>query len=334
MFKTKLKTAAFAMSYLSSAERVRELVELLDLPEAKPLPYVGTAGVKVTAVRMEARSYRKLKEYVADINRYVAEAAAAGCHLVAFPELSGMLPVSLMPRFGSMLADWKGFGGSAQERAAMFAVACETVQGFVSEVFLNTFSQLAAAHRVVIAAGSIYQVEGGKIYNRQYLFSEEGEVAGMQDKLFLSPPERAVGVEPGERLTPAHTRVGQVALLCAREAAHYEPFAVAAAMGCSIVTAGASPYGEDASAARFRAQEQLICVITPGCSGGRELGLRLNAPAAVYAPRAVTRGRDGIVALAREGRSITARVDLLRAARQFDTYAADKNPEFYRALLR
>ncbi|MEG1773475.1 MAG: hypothetical protein RR320_01335, partial [Oscillospiraceae bacterium] len=131
MNKAKIRASAFAMSYLSSAERVRETVEELGLPRGGEPAYVGSAGVKLTAVRLRLRPYRKLREYVADINGYVAEAAAAGSQLVAFPELAGMLSISLMPRFGSILEDLRGLsGGSDRELAEAFAVVCESVQGF------------------------------------------------------------------------------------------------------------------------------------------------------------------------------------------------------------
>ncbi|MEG1849527.1 MAG: hypothetical protein RR197_03130, partial [Oscillospiraceae bacterium] len=102
-----------------------------------------------------------------------------------------------------------------------------------------------------------------------------------------------------------------------------------------VAVAGASPYGSfDGDCARYRAQENMLCVVSPGMGGGRELGLCVDAPCAITAPRAATRSRDGIVAESRDSRSITARVDLSRAALQFDLYTADRNPEFFRALLR
>ena len=70
----------------------------------------------------------------------------------------------------------------------------QTVQGFVGEVFLNTFSQLARSHRIIIAAGGLYQIENGRLTNRQYLFSDTGEVAAVQDKLYPERWERSMGV--------------------------------------------------------------------------------------------------------------------------------------------
>lgn len=334
MFKSKVRMAAFVMSYLSSPDRVREQVQRLNIRSDAAAPFVGAGGLKVSAVCFTPRRLTGIGEYVSQMNDVVAQAVAAGSRFVAFPELCGMAAVTLMPRFVSLLSDLKRMRtDSPGELAPALHAGCEAVQGFVGEVFHNTFSQLAKSHRTLIAAGGVYQVEDGRLINRQYLFSETGEVAGVQDKLFLSPFERLMGVSAGERLTPADTRLGRVALLTGSCAAHYEPFLVASAMGCPIAVAGASPFGEDCSPLRFRAEEYRMCIVSPGFSGGDALGLSLNAPAAVWAPRACTRTRDGCFEAPNPAGVLSARVDLTRAAAQFDLYSADRNPEFFRALL-
>jgi predicted amidohydrolase len=335
MFKSKVRAMAFVMSYLSSPERVREQVQRLDIRSDLPAPFVGAGGLKVSAVRFSPRRCKGIGDYVSQMNELVAQAVAAGSRFVAFPELCGMAAVTLLPRFPSLLSDLqKIHAHSPQEFPDALAAACEAVQGFVGEVFHNTFSPLAKGHRAIIAAGGVYQVEGGRLVNRQYLFSETGEVAGLQDKLFLSPLERRMGVAAGERLTPAETRLGRVALLTASAAPHYEPFLVASAMGCSIAVAGASPFGEDCSPLRFRAEENRLCIVSAGISGSGELGLAVDRAPAVFAPRVSTRTRDGQFEAKTPTEVLSARLDLTRAAAQFDLYSADRNPEFFHELLR
>ena len=270
------------------------------------------------------------------MNSYVAPAAAEGSALIAFPELCGMTAMSLMPGFSSLCAEWRRLKTASPEtqREAMFAV-CETVQGFVSEIFLNTFSQLARSHRIIIAAGGVYQTENGKLYNRQFLFNEEGEVSAVQNKLFLTSFESALGVSAGEKITPGATRIGSIAMLGGSSLRHYEPFWISAAMGCRFVVASASPYiVTEHKLARFRAQEQGVCLLLPGCSGGSDFGISLSSPAGIYAPRAAVDDHSGIAAESWDSPSVTAMVNPARAAEEFDMYSADKNIRFFRRLIK
>ncbi|MEG2174530.1 MAG: nitrilase-related carbon-nitrogen hydrolase [Oscillospiraceae bacterium] len=334
MNRARLRASAFMMGYLASPEKVREQIELLNLKDGGQPPYIGAAGVKLAAVCLAPRIYRNLADYVGDMNRLVSASAAAGAHLVALPELSGMLPVTLMPGFSAVLNDWKrSTTGDLETPAERFCLACEAVQGFVGEIFHNTMSLLAKSHHLCIAAGSVYLFENHQLYNRQYLFSETGEVVGMQNKLFLSRFEQSAGVIAGDAVTPAETRLGRIALFTGNDVPHCEPFLIAQAMGCAFAVAGASPFGATAALGRCRAQESRMCVLSPGLSGGQELSLNLHEPSVIYVPRAAARAGDGVAALSADG-SATARVDLSRVASQLDLYTDDKNPDFFRALLR
>lgn len=315
------------MSYLSNAERVRGAVDKLSVRPSKNLSFTSPIGVKLCAVRLEAKPFHRLADYTAGMNRYIAEAVSAGAQMVAFPELTGMLAMTLMPGFSSLLKDLQNLEQDWENLSEAFRLTVEAVNGFVGEIYLNTFSRLSEAHRVIIAAGSVYTTENGRIFNRQYLFGEDGKVAGTQDKLFPSPLERKLGVSEGSRLTPAETKLGLVALLGGWESAQFEPYYVASAMGCPIAITGASPVGGDPALARYRAQEARMAVVCPGLAGGGAFGLDLSFDPAIYAPLSATRTRDGIVAAdARD--TLTARVDLEKITGQFDLYSADKNYEF------
>ncbi|MFV0497231.1 MAG: nitrilase-related carbon-nitrogen hydrolase [Candidatus Fimivivens sp.] len=336
MYKLRLKASAFAMSYLSSEEKVRAKVRSLRPHTDKPAPFLGAGGVKVSAVYFKPKVYKDIGDYIAHMNYYVATAAASGSQLIAFPELCGMAALSIMPGFPALNAELKKLckADIEEQKEALFAV-CEATQGFVGEIFHNTFSQLAQSHRIIIAAGGLFQLENNQLYNRQFLFSETGEVVGIQDKLFLSDWEKQVGVTAGTRITPGDTPIGRIAMLDGLALKHYEPFWVAAGSGCSFAVAGASPFCvTDYFLTRFRAQEHGLCILSPGICGGQALGPAFSSPAGIYASRAATRSRDGIAAQGSDPAVITARIDLLRASSQFDLYSDDKNPRFFQRLLR
>lgn len=334
MNKVRLKASAFAMSYISNEEKVRDTVRGLDI-HMRRQPRVTDSGIKVSAVCFTPEPCRNLRDYVSKMNDYVAPAAAEGSAMVAFPELCGMTAMSLMPRFGAICSEWNKMSDlPADDKKEAVITVCETVQGFVSEIFLNTFSQLARSHRMIIAAGGIYQIENNRLYNRQFLFNEEGEVCAVQDKLFLTSAERELGVSSGKRLTPGATRLGNVALLGGSTLSHYEPYWIAAAMNCRFVVASGSPYAvTEHRLARFRAQEQGICLLLPGFGGGDEFGLSLSSPAGIYTPREAQECPDGIAAESFDKPIVSAVVNPSKSAVTTDIYSADRNIGFLRALI-
>ncbi len=334
MNKTPLRASAFAMSYLSNEEKVRDMVRALDIGLRRQPHHKAPGGINMTAVCFEPYRCKSIADYIAKMNGYIAEPAAQGSALVAFPELCGMEAMSLMPRFSAILSDLHKLKTASDDerREAIFTV-CETVQGFVGEIFLNVFSQLARSHRMIIAAGGIYQIENGKLYNRQFLFSEEGEVIGIQDKLFLSETERRLGVTAGERLIPGISRIGKIALLSGEVAQHYEPFWIASRCGCRYAVASASPFGSpDLELLRFRAQEQDLCILAPGLTGGKGLMMSFNQPAGIYVPRELCDDQSGILAEG-SGPFATAKVDFTKEADSFDLYSSDKNIRFFSKLV-
>jgi len=335
MNKTSLRASAFAMSYLSNQEKVRDMVRALDIGLRRQPHHKSPGGINVTAVCFKPQRCKSIADYINKMNGYIAEPAAQGSAMVAFPELCGMETMSLMPHFSGILSDLhKLRTASDEEKRGAFFTVCETVQGFVGEIFLNVFSQLARSHRMIISAGGIYQIENGKLYNRQFLFSEEGDVIGMQDKLFLSPAERMLGVTAGEKLTPGVSRIGKIALLGGEVAQHYEPFWIASRLGCRYAIAAASPFGSpELALLRFRAQEQELCILAPGLLGGEDFKLNFDSSAGIFVPRYLCDDQSGILA-AGSDRLITAKVDFARCAESFDLYSADKNMRFFRNLVR
>ena len=102
------------MSYLSNEERVRELArQIAPFRGDKPAPFISAGGLKVAAVRTTVRRYRSLRDYVEDQNEPVARAAAAGCQLVAFPELGRCPPFRCCPDFRRFTPTSPGYGSRA-----------------------------------------------------------------------------------------------------------------------------------------------------------------------------------------------------------------------------
>lgn len=330
-----LRSSIFAMSFISSDDKVREEARNAVLKKGEPreLPFVTPAGTKLSAVEFSPRRHKKLRDAISDMNEYVAEAAASGSPFVAFPELTGLAFLGVLPRSVKIIdALREELSEHPIKKTLGYELALQT-QGCIGEIFFNAFSEIARGNRMLIAAGGFYVTEGKTVKNRQYLFSETGEVLIYQDKLILSPLENELGITSGDEITYADTRIGRMALLTASCAPHYEPFAAAAALGCRMVVAGASPFGEDISLLRCRAQEQGLCAVSPGLKGGEDFGLSLDTAPVIYAPRATLRTRDGIAPAGKGKLGITARVDL-SGTTTIDHYSSDRNGAFFAKMLK
>lgn len=332
MPNSRLRSSVFAMSFLSSDDRVRrETKSLFAGKKPAELPFHIPVRTRVTAAAYRPQKYRRIRDAANAFNLPLQEAEAQGSSLAAFSELSALCFLGLLPRAEAVLAEMRE-NMSAPERAQLFSEAVQTTQGFMGEVFFNLFSELSRAHKMLIAAGGFYAREDGRIRNRQYLFSENGEVLGQQDKMILSPLERELGVEACPRLSPVDTRIGRIALLTASCAQHYEPFAVAAACGCRIAVAGASPFGDDISLLPHRAREQALVVLTPGIEKSDMFYLPETVPCAASLPQNIMR-TAGENAVGQSRHSLTVRADL-SSPPEPDHYRVDHNPAFFRALLR
>ncbi len=334
MFKTRLKAGSLVMSWQPQSKKVRRLVDMRAIRPSDALRYVERSNIKLSVVKLSPRRYDSLSDYIEDMDSYVTTAADAGSQLVAFPELTGMLPISLMPGFSAFLSDLADLEDSPENLHEAFSFIIESVAGFVSDIYLNTFGALSAAHRIMIAPGSFYVMENSGIYNRALLFSETGTVLGAQDKLILSPFERTAGVKTGERLDAFQTKLGRIAMISAAAAGCYQPYYIAKAQKAEIILTPSSPFGDRVELSRYRANEAGVTLLSAGISGSGDLGLKLsNSPAAIYAPMVATKGLDGVIALTQKEAVLTSRIDLSKGSDFFDIYSSDKNPGFFKALI-
>lgn len=327
MLKTRMRMSAFAASVKYSEKKTEAAIDRLDIVPSRNADFINPRAIKPGAVRLEYKRHSRLEDYVSHLSGYIAKAAAEGAQLVAFPELTGLMALSLLPGFSRLERDITNLDKSDENLREGFMLAMDSFGGYIDEMFVGIFSGLARAWNLPIAAGSYYTPDGGRIVNRQLLFDGEGALIGLQDKLFLSELERRLGVSAGEELKVFDSPVGRICLLTAGDTLSFEPFWIAEALGADMVIAGADIFDKTPDIAAYRANENRLCIISPGFVVDSPL-LRRSAHSAILAPFAATRGQDGTVI---EGGDVAvARVDLERIAADFDVYSADQNPAFVR----
>lgn len=81
-----------------------------------------------------------------------------------------------------------------------------------TEDYKNLFINLAKENGVYIVAGSHVTEKNGKFFNTSHFFTPDGHIRE-QSKTYLFPPEKAVGITPGERIEVFQTEKAKVSIL-------------------------------------------------------------------------------------------------------------------------
>lgn len=176
--------------------------------------------VRVAAAQYPVHSITEADQLAAKLDRWIAEAAAAGAKLVAFPEFAGMEFASLADR--RRVSDRRDL---ARHKLGPLPVAVATrrkepspqwetaaVQAALPK-FMEIHAELAARHNVYILAGSLPVLnDPGGIRNRAYFFGPSGHV-GHQDKIVPTRWEREVwDVRSGDQIRTQDTDFGPVGI--------------------------------------------------------------------------------------------------------------------------
>ncbi|MEN2739603.1 nitrilase-related carbon-nitrogen hydrolase [Microbacterium sp. X-17] len=149
--------------------------------------------LKVATTQFQLRPERTFEDFADHAQQIIGAVAGDGAEVVLLPELvtTGLLATH-----------------SEVERLTVrdLNAAYRTVFPAYTERFIHVMSELAAAHEIVIVAGSHYRrTPTGGYRNTAYVLHPDGRVE-QQDKLHLIPEERLLGTEPGDDVLV--TRIG------------------------------------------------------------------------------------------------------------------------------
>ncbi len=211
---------------------------------------------KIAAVQTSIHFYTELEPFRRQIADAVARAMRHEPDLIVFPEDVGTGLVAL----GAPLAV---HGRSLRQVVALVSVyhpgallrglfrpslsppraLLLSAAARMREAYVDTFSDLAAAHGVHIAAGSILLPHEGAgdeaVYNTFHLFGPDGGVLGTADKVNLIPLEAQDGLHltPGRReeLTVWETPLGVIGPLVCFDAWDAELTARLVAQGAQVL---------------------------------------------------------------------------------------------------
>jgi len=262
------------------------------LPPVPPrAPSAGERDlVRVAAVQAEAKPYRSLRAWIADLDAHCAEAARQGADLVCFPEFFGVLPATLSPavRFALRRAGGRaaagGGGGKPPDLAGLLAPFA-----FLYERHLSLMARFARRYGVYVSCGTALALEGGRVYNRHALLAPNGAEVCHADKMHLTEAEQALGLSAGDALGFAEFPIGRVALAVCMDATYYETFRAAKALGADYLLL---PIGDMAAydgwlalrGAQSRVSETGLCAVKAALTSGAGFPLTFSGRAGVYLP--------------------------------------------------
>lgn len=124
--------------------------------------------MKIAVAQYPITFFSSFAEWQDHTGQWVESAESQGAELLVFPEYGAMELASLLP--DAERNDLRlQISGMDRLRAG----------------FLTTFDELARRWQTVIVAPSLPVTEGGQVFNRAFVFSENG-LAGYQDKWFMT----------------------------------------------------------------------------------------------------------------------------------------------------
>ena len=158
-----------------------------------------TATLRVAAVQLQLRPEPDLDHLLSHLAAVVAQAADAGAELVVLPELASTGLLASHP-------------DAATLTVADVAAVYRQVFPPCVEPIGDVLRELATRHGLTVLGGSHYRKADDGTYRNTALLAHPDGRLDHQDKLHLTPQERAMGTTPGDdvlvtRIGPARAAV-------------------------------------------------------------------------------------------------------------------------------
>ena len=339
-----MSASRFSLSGISfggaakNADAVRDLVQLIDTLQIEPsdsLSVVAPEEVRIAALQVLFRQYQSAADYVADLNVYLSDAVNRRCQMVCFPAFFGLLSLPLSPRFdpGALRPD--PVTGLPQH--ALLHACLSDCSDYAYEIYFAAMSAFAARYRIFIMAGSTLYFENNLLTHRAFLFNNKGALVGAQDKLSLTPLEKALSINAAEELKAFETPLGTTCILTGSDVLHFELAAAAKSMGAQLLLNPAvfarqyTPV-DTADGLNLRVQEAGLYGVQSTLVG-RANTCTLHGPACVFSPCEIAGppGNNGVVARSNGRHAPDMAVGVLNMNRLgllCDPLTSDSNPQF------
>jgi predicted amidohydrolase len=211
-----------------------------------------TRTLKIAAAQYPIDAFDTLEAYRAKLETWVADAAGKGAELLVFPEYGAM---EYAAAAGAVV------GGDLKRSLAAVSDALPEMDA--------AHAALARAHKLhILAASGPSARPGGRYVNAARLFSPSGKM-GVQEKLIMTPFERAWGISRGTDLRVFDTQLGRIGVAVCYDSEFPLLVRAQAEAGAQIIlvpscTEFASGYNRVRTAALARALENTcVTILSP-----------------------------------------------------------------------
>ncbi len=326
-----------------SLKEIERIADRLEIEASDNLAVCGSEAVGVAALQLQLRPYATLAEYVVDMNLYIADAVNRRAQLVCLPAFAGLLPLSAAPQSHGHI---RGMIPKLQDPALPVDIrglndALSALSDYAFDAYFYTMSALAARHKVYIMGGSTLYFEGNELCHRAFLWNDEGELAGYQDKIAEGLLEVALQIPPESEVRLFETPMGPVSILIGSDADYFECARIAARLGARLLLCPGAFLNEytpihSSAGPNMRAQENNVFAAQSTLVGDTGLGFSLEGGGRIYAPNGLLRHKNGVAAKTsgrREPDVAALTLNLERLGEVNDPYTHDRNPGFMQRFI-
>lgn len=336
------KTLKRYLSWRTRPQLVKKFFRDKQIKPSTNCSSIRLEQVRVAAAQVPLYLVDDPLEWVELIYRQVAKGAAAGAHLIVFPEHITLHLLGLIPgikKLAHASLDQPTTPSNKEPAPTSIAELFGIFGAGVEGLYRATMSYLAKEFRVYIMGGSRPVPEAHGVVNQATLFDPEGQPVGSQNKAHLLPMEAQWGMCPGARLDLYQTELGNIAFPVCMDATYFETFRILSLLGADVVIipiANPEEYNMWKALRGIwpRVQESYVYGIKSALVGKNFFGLSFTGKAGIFAPIEI-KPPDGIVNLAEnpvEEDLVIGDLDILRLRNNRDSRlrGADINLPLYR----
>ncbi len=208
--------------------------------------------------------------------------------------------VLVLPAYSSLAL---GFGTGNLRAASTFnetRVAVLSAGAGWNEKFLILHAAIAREMSVYLAAGTVFESEGGHYYHTAFCFDPSGEVCCRQRQTHLTFDERAGGLSRGEEVATFALDDFKAALMCGNDCRHPEVGRILSLEGTDILLCSGALQGGyncwmQVAGVWAQVQQNQTWAVEAQL-GIRVAGCDFGAGSAVIGPCEITPGQSGYLA--------------------------------------
>ena len=312
---------------ICSGQKAKTEIGYMDIKPSKGLLEAKQfERIFVSACAYDCMAYKSFSDYLKKINAYFEVAAKEHSSMIVFPQLFGVSCATFTANGKKIIANM--FSENFTDLYLKDYI--KSMGKWNINFYTGFFSALAKKYNMYVQPGSVLFYENGKIYNRSYMFDNNGFLVNHQDKLFPSIYEKNMGISAGNTINIMETDIGNFAILNGADSFSYEPAKIAKELGADAIISSCIDKDNlnpilHRKTVQWRCSEQNLFGIIP-CS--RKISTE-ESPISFVAPTGITEDLTGLLSTEPTEIIKTQRLNFIKLKKYFNSYTSDRNYPLY-----